>query len=293
MALRPYALLPRQYDDAEVLTSTVDAWGRALWLICPGAELVPSSYGRPYPKPRRYPFDALLVINNKGAIHERVLHDVRLRPANVDSLPNGRILLHGYGDTGGLNSQIYGRDGRHRRSFAMGKAVQLMMADQRHNVWSAYFDEGVYIDPISYPGLVRWDSGGNQQWGYAPPEGVEHIDTVYAFNVGDGVAWANYYPTFPLVRAEANGHVRVWKTPVVAPSGIAVHGEEVLLLGGGRGPGDRIRRCRLGERDAVIVEEAQLTMPNGLPLKRYAQPVGRGRHLYLRSSSRQWYVVSA
>ncbi len=91
-----------------------------------------------------------------------------------------------------------------------------MRADRRNHVWSAYF-EGVYADPISAAGLVRWDSGGRQEWRYSAPEGVEYIDTVYAFDVDDGVAWASYYPTFPLLEVRTNGRAYVRTSPVVAP----------------------------------------------------------------------------
>ncbi|ULR56090.1 hypothetical protein [Streptomyces deccanensis] len=297
MALRPHALLPRQYDHQRVLATTVDAWGRTLWLICPDAELRPSPYGRPSPQPRGRPYDALLIVDDRGAIRELSLRGMTLRVTHIDALPNGRFVVQGYGTAGDRtaddrhNAQIYGTDGRRRRGFAMGRAVEHLMADRRHHVWSAYFDEGVYVDPISAAGLVRWDSGGNRLWGYTPPEGVQHIDTVYALNVDDGVAWATYYPTFPLLEVRTDGATRLRRTPVVAPAGIAVHADHLTMLGGGRQP-DRLHRCRLTEDEALLVEEACLTLPNGTPLQRYARPVGRGRHLYLRGTSpRQWYVL--
>ncbi|MFJ6391224.1 hypothetical protein ACIQJT_26845 [Streptomyces sp. NPDC091972] len=233
-----------------------------------------------------------MVIDSGGTVREQILRSLCLRVNRLDALPNGRFVVQGHSAEGGRNAQIYGTDGRPRRSFAMGSAVEYLMADRRHHVWSAYFDEGVYSDPISAAGLVRWDSGGNHQWGYTSPEGVQHIDTVYALNVGDGVAWASYYPTFHLLEVRANGETRLRRTPVVAPRGMAVHGQQITMLGGGREP-DRLHHCRLTEDVALVVEEARLTLPNGTPLKRYARPVGRGRHLYLRGASpRQWYVLS-
>ncbi len=274
-----------------VLATTVDAWGRALWLICPDAEPEPGRHGRPSARPRRYPYDALLVVSDHGATTERTLHGVSLRVCHLDALPNGRVLVEGHDAAGEKTAQIYGRDGRRRHSFGLGRAVEFVMADRRHHLWSAYGDEGVYSDPISGSGLVRWDSGGNRRWGYSPPEGVAHIDTVYAFNVEDGVAWAGYHPTFPLVEARADGRITVRRTPVVAPRGIAVHGEEMVVLGGNR-QAELLHRCRVTESEVLLRDEACLTLPNGTPLKRYARPVGRGRHLYLRGTGPgQWYVM--
>ncbi|MFJ3441116.1 hypothetical protein ACIPM2_08075 [Streptomyces sp. NPDC086081] len=291
MALRPYALLPRHYDHRKVLATTVDAWGRTLWLICPEAELHPMPVGRPLPHPRTCPYDALLVIDEGGTIREQVLRGLDLRATRLDALPNGRFIVQGYGGPGDRNALIFGRDGRRRGGFALGRAVEFLMTDRQHHVWSAYFDEGVYADPVSAPGLVRWDSGGNRLWGYKPAPGVEYIDTVYALNVADGVAWADYYPTFPLLEVRTGGRVRLRSSPVAAPSGMAVHGEHLTMLGGGR-QADRLHLCRLTDSEVLPVEEACLTLPNGAPLKRYAHPVGRGPHLYLRGSSpRQWYVM--
>ncbi|MFE7571475.1 hypothetical protein ACFU76_31705 [Streptomyces sp. NPDC057539] len=292
MALRSHALLPRQYDHRRVLATTVDAWDRTLWLICPDAELVPRSYGSPYPRPRNYPYDALLVTDDRGTVRQRTLHDVSVRPTRVDALPNGRvILLAGRALQGERNAQVYGQDGRRRHAFRMGDAIEFMMADRRNHVWSAYFDEGVYVDPISASGLVRWDSGGRQEWRYSAPEDVACIDTVYAFNVADGAAWASYHPTFPLLEARTDGQTHIRASPVTAPRGLAVHGEEIMMLGGNR-QHDRLHLCRTTGHEVLLVEEAQLTRPEGTPLKQYSHPIGRGRHLYLRgSSARQWFAI--
>ncbi|MEV7030300.1 hypothetical protein AB0N99_08750 [Streptomyces sp. NPDC093272] len=216
-----------------------------------------------------------------------------LLPHRVDALPNGRFVVQSHGAAGERNAQIFGRDGRRRRSFAMGRAIEFMMADRQNNLWSAYFDEGVYVDPISAAGLVRWDSGGNQLWSYRPPQGIEHIDTVYAFNAADTLAWASYYPTFPLLEVHANGSFRLRKNPVASPVGMAVQGDQILMLGrGARDRLDRLHRCRITGDEVVVMEEAELTMPNGTPLNRYPRPVGRGACLYLRgASARQWYVL--
>lgn len=72
-ALRPHATLPGPYDAGTVLATTVDARGNALWLLCPDAETVRKPYGPSYPKPRRYPYDALLVSSDGTPPVERTL----------------------------------------------------------------------------------------------------------------------------------------------------------------------------------------------------------------------------
>ncbi|GAA2368692.1 hypothetical protein Cme02nite_73380 [Catellatospora methionotrophica] len=291
VALLSHARLPRQYDDRQVLATTVDAWGRAQWFLCPQVGLVPVTHGGHYARPSRYPYDGVLVSSDGTAVRERVLRGVDLRPSHLDTLPNERVLLQGRTADHAGGAQIYGRDGRRRRSFDMGTAVEQVLADRHHHLWSAYFDEGVYVDPISASGLVRWDSGGNRQWGYSAPPGVAYIDTVYAFNVDDRMAWAVYYPTFPLLQAHADGRVRLRRNPLGRPSGLAVHGDRLLLLGcDGTGS---LHYCRLTDDEVVVVDEAVLTRPDGGPLRGRIQTVGRGRHLYVRPASGwTWHVLS-
>lgn len=113
-----------------------------------------------------------------------------------------------------------GRSGRWSCSVASRRRPR---PDRRNNLWSAYYDEGVYVDPTSAAGLARWDSGGNHLWRYWPPQGVAHIDTVYALNVADSAASAVCWPSFPLVEAQANGRLRVRKNPVGSPMGLRTH----------------------------------------------------------------------
>lgn len=226
------------------------------------------------------------------------MRGVLVAPHRIDALPNGRIVLAGKRSFGDRNGQIFGRDGRSRRSFAMGANVAFMMADRRNSLWTAYTDEGIYSDPISSAGLARWDSGGNHQWEYWPPQGIHHITDIEALNVADGAAWAVYWPTSPLLEARANGQLRVWQQPVTSPRGLAVHNDRLLLLGGHRrdcarqdGPATA-HYCHTTDGEAVVVEEAVLTMPNGDPLRSYPHPIGRGPNLYLHGrSTKQWYVL--
>ncbi|WP_171169365.1 hypothetical protein [Streptomyces sp. I05A-00742] len=82
-----------------------------------------------------------------------------------------------------------------------------------------------------------------------------------------------------------------WTAPATRPRGIAVHDGELTLLGAGRGP-DLLHRCRASDGTLRLLEEARLTLPDGTPLTRCADVVGRGRRLYLRGRSvRQWYVL--
>jgi len=78
VALRQYARLPREYRGLEVLASTIDAYGRALWLLSDSPDAFPddlSGSGKLTAPPRKQPYDALLVMDKNGTASELVLHD--------------------------------------------------------------------------------------------------------------------------------------------------------------------------------------------------------------------------
>ncbi|MER5784590.1 hypothetical protein ABT104_23145 [Streptomyces mobaraensis] len=286
-ALRPHATLPGPYDAGTVLATTVDARGYALWLLCPDVETVRNPYGPSYPKPRRYPYDALLVSSDGTPPVERTLAGVRVRPSALDILPDGRVLLVG-GGAGEPNAQLLGRDGRPLHRFPMGRGARFVRADRRGALWSAYSDEGIHSDPLAAPGLVRWDGHGNRRWSLTPPDGLPHAVDALALNVDDdGAAWFAYHPSPRLLHVRADGRVASWTSPAARPQGVAAHGTEVALLAD-----DLLHRCRVSGEALDLVEEVRLTLPGGTPLTRYADVVGRGRRLYVRGRSvRQWYAV--
>ncbi|MGK5640663.1 hypothetical protein ACSNOK_20460 [Streptomyces sp. URMC 126] len=295
-ALRPYATLPGPYDAATCLVTTVDARGDALWLLCPDTETVPNPYGTPYPRPRRYPYDARLVTSDGTPPVERALTGVRVRPSALDVLPDGRVLVVGGSET--RNAQFFGRDGRPGRRFGLGRGARRVLADRRGGLWSAYSDEGIHgDDPTGAAGLVHWDGRGNRRWSLTPPDGLPYPVDTHALNVtDDGTAWFAYHPSPRLLHLGADGRATSWEAaPGVRPQGIAVHGTEIVLLADG--VLHRLRRPHRRRASDGVLEplgEARLTLPDGTPLTRYTDVVGRGRRLYVRGRSvRQWYVLDA
>ncbi|MFD5410529.1 hypothetical protein [Streptomyces nojiriensis] len=56
-----------------------------------------------------------------------------------------------------------------------------------------------------------------------------------------------------------------------------------------------LHQVQLAEDGAVVVGRQELVFPNGDPVRRYARPVCRGPHIYLRTlrTLRQWWVLTA
>ncbi|MFJ3840546.1 hypothetical protein ACIPY6_34260 [Streptomyces sp. NPDC090054] len=301
VALRPYALLPRQYDEQNVLTSTIDAWGRALWLMCDDARFQLGPHGWRSVEPPQLPFDALLVIRDGDLVREKTLYGVASVPWQIDALTRDEFVLYGFGSVGRdrHNGQIFGPRGSSRRRFSLGSGILHMVADGRASLWTGYNDEGIYGDPIAAGALVRWDTDGNRQHGFHPPKPHHIVVEIGGLNVTDSVVRAVYGPGSPLAELRAGEPVRFRRLPVADAWGLAVRDDRLLLLGGSeRGTAHshlrQVHHCRLTDGGAVITGRGELTWPNGDPVRRYTRPVGRGPHLYVRNrpSMRMWYVLS-
>ncbi|MCX4783240.1 hypothetical protein [Streptomyces sp. NBC_01264] len=299
VALRPYALLPRQYDERKVLASTVDPWGRALWLICPDARFPYRWGGRDVPAPAKLPFDALVVISDRGQVRERTLRGVAVDPVAFDALPGGGFVLAGSGAPNARSGQVFGPDGRSRRRLALGTHLTHLVADSRAGFWTGYADEGIYSgDDVSAGGLVHWDNRGNHAGSLHPPKPYQHVADISAINVSDAVAHATYWPGAPLVTTGPGGTLRIRALPISGPLGLATRGDRLLLLGGREQGidtrGNTVHRLQLTGDEAAVVGRDDLVFPNGDPVRRYARPVCRGPRIFLRTprTVRQWWVLT-
>ncbi|WP_405681099.1 hypothetical protein OG239_01170 [Streptomyces sp. NBC_00868] len=302
VALRPYALLPRQYDERKVLASTIDPWGRALWLICPDARFPSRWGGRDVPAPANLPFNALVVISDRGEVRERTLHGVAVDPKAFDALPGGGFVLSGNGAPNAPSGQIFGPDCRSRRRLPLGTRLTHLVADRRAGFWTGYADEGIYSgDNVSAGGLVHWDNRGNHASSLRPPEPYHHVAGINTINVSDSTVHATYWPGAPLVETGPNGILRIRTLPVSDPFGLATRGDRLLLLGGNERGIDTTKQVNTvhhiqltGDRAAVVGRD-DLVFPNGDPVRHYARPVCRGPHIFLRTlrTLRQWWVLTA
>lgn len=64
------------------------------------------------------------------------------------------------------NGRVYDWDGNLIRSFCLGDGIDHMYTTRNNQIWTGYFDEGVYGNygwkkPIGNSGLVGWDHEGN------------------------------------------------------------------------------------------------------------------------------------
>ncbi|MFF2521437.1 hypothetical protein [Streptomyces liangshanensis] len=249
-ALIAYAHLPRPHRDRHVLTSTVDVFGAAHWLLTERA---------PQPVGDVRPFDALVVsIHPSGDVQLTELRAVRARWPRLDRLPDGRFVVAAsragrHEDTNQV--QVFDELGRETWSFSVGNAIEHLLVDEAGHASVGHFDE----NPA---GVRRWSATGRLAWTSDGARIPGPFDC-YALNVSGTAAWACPYRDFPLVEMRPDRPVRVWANRVRGATALAVHGERVAFCGGYGEERNRLAHGELTETSVEPKEVGMLTLPDG------------------------------
>jgi hypothetical protein len=185
-----------------------------------------------------------------------------------------------------LNGRIYTRDGRFLRAILMGDGIETVQATRRGELWTSYFDEGVFgnfgwNDPVGAAGLIAFSSQGEKLYAYEPPAGLDAICDCYALNVAtaDDV-WCCYYTDFPLVHLRKQSVMSTWASPVHGAHAFAVTDDHALFAGGYEGR-DLLTLVKLGPEGSVKkIGVFQLQDDDGGVINAQ-RTVGRGSSLYL------------
>ncbi|WP_031517506.1 hypothetical protein [Streptomyces sp. NRRL F-5123] len=272
-ALVPYAHLPRAHHDRHVVTSTVDVFGTAHWLL---AEHAP-----PQRRGKVPPYDALVVsVDPSGSVELTELSTVRAQWPHLDRLPDGGFVVAASrtrrrGDADQV--QVFDALGRETSSFSVGDAVEYLLVDEAGHIWVGHFDE----NPV---GIRRWSVAGRLTW-TSDDAHIPGLFDCYALNVSGTVAWACTYTDFPLVEirpGRTDRPVRVWANTVRGAKAVAVHGRRVAFYGGYGEEQDRLVRAEIAETSVEQGDVGLLTLPDGSApgLRRV---VGRGSRIYVQA----------
>ncbi|MFD7694609.1 hypothetical protein [Streptomyces sp. NPDC059374] len=271
-ALVPHAHLPRAHHDRHVLTSTVDVFGTAHWLLADRA---------PQPGGDALPFDALVVsVHQGGNVELTELSAVRARWPHLDRLPDGGFVVAAsrtrrYEDADQV--QVFDALGRETSSFSVGDAIEHLLVDEAGHIWVGHFDE----NPA---GIRRWSPTGHLSW-TSDGANIPGLFDCYALNVSGTTAWACPYTDFPLVEIRPGRTVRpvkVWANRIRGAKAVAVHGERVAFYGGYGEARDRLAHGEVTDTSVEPTDVGLLTLPDGsLPGRRRA--VGRGSRIYVQT----------
>ncbi|WNO71196.1 hypothetical protein [Streptomyces sp. AM8-1-1] len=285
-ALTPYARLPRSHARLHVLHSTVDAGGRAHWLLAGRPEAPDSapdnpadgasdglSDGVPYAVPDGVPYDALVVTVDGGSAHATELSAVTARNPRLDALPDGGFVV---ADTARI--QIFDALGRASWTLDPGGDVDHVLTDASGALW---ITQGPAVRRLSLTGGVLGEV-------VAQPGPVGTADYL-SLNVGAHTAWAG--TRTGLLEIRDGQPVTVRTGPVKGTHGLAVHGDRLALLGGHGYDHSRLVMCLLTETAAEPVAYGTLVLPDGGELGR-RRLVNRGPRLYVQSEPySEWCVL--
>ncbi|MER7827915.1 hypothetical protein ABTX85_35760 [Streptomyces sp. NPDC096097] len=271
-ALVTYAHLPREHHHRHVLTSTIDVFGAAHWLLADRA---------PQPGGDVQPFDAMVVsVHPGGNVELTELSAVRARWPHLDRLPDGGFVVaasRARRDEDGDQVQIFDALGRETLTFSVGDAIEHLLVDESGHIWVGHFDE----NPI---GIRRWSATGRPVW-MSDGAGIPGLFDCYALNVSGTTAWACPYTDFPLVEIRpdrTDRPVRVWVNLVRGSRAVAVHGERVAFYGGYGEERDRLAQGELTDTSVEPTAVGLLTLPDGPALGRRLV-VGRGSRIYVQA----------
>ncbi|MFF9056799.1 hypothetical protein ACF09Z_37335 [Streptomyces erythrochromogenes] len=268
-ALVPYARLPRTHHDRHVLTSTVDVFGAAHWLLAERA---------PAPRGVVRPFDALVVsVHPDGNVGLAELSAVQARWPHLDRLPGGGFVVaaaRARRDDAVNQVQIFDESGRETTAFSVGDAIEHMLVDEAGHLWVGHFDENP-------DGINRWSATGRRTW-TSDGARIPGLLDCYALNVSGTAAWACPYTDFPLVEIRPGRPVKVWANTVRGAHAVAVHGERVAFYGGYGEERNRLVHGELTETSVEPAEVGLLTLPDGTPPGR-RRAVARGSRIYVQA----------
>ena len=238
--------------------------------------------------PQRY----RVLVLRKGELElDLVIHDERFNIHTVQPVGDDLLLVcarsqyRGKNDVD-LNARVYARDGTFLREFLLGDGVETVQTTGRGEIWTSYFDEGVFgnygwIDPVGAAGLVAWNQAGDKTYEYDPDGSVDAISDCYALNVASAEdVWCCYYMDFPLVHLRDKRIVSTWTVPVSGSHAFAV-GRGHALFAGDYDDHDTFQLVRLGPDGTseqagtfhLIGDDGGAVSPD--------QAVGRGSVLYV------------
>lgn len=215
----------------------------------------------------------------------------------LQPLPDGRVLVVGsrcrlLSSGPDLNAIVYDADGNVLIERTLGDGIEHVLATRDGEVWVGFFDEGVYGNfgwgeqdgaaPLGAYGLTRLSADLTPAWQY--PSHVDNtwgeISDCYALNVDGDTAWACYYTDFPVVRIH-DDTVAGWRSTISGVRALAVAGSRVALFGGYGPDRDRLVVAEFGPERLRVTAQYRLVRPDGAPLPRETQVIGRGADLHV------------
>jgi hypothetical protein len=132
------------------------------------------------------------------------------------------------------NARIFDNSGKCISEFLLGDGLQDLKVTEDNNIWTSYFDEGIFgnygwNEPLGYCGLRKWDILGGTLFEFNSDSYQKYIDDCYAMNViNDSEVWFYFYSDF-LIGILNNNKIRFLEPGISGASCFLVHGQYVMF----------------------------------------------------------------
>jgi hypothetical protein len=234
----------------------------------------------------------------------------------LDRFSNGDWLVVGSRARGEPNARVLSSDGTLLSRFMLGDGIEYIAIDSADRIWVGWFDEGMFGEGWSVPGL-EWPPSSNGVACFAPdgsvvdvppwPKDAGIIADCYALAPAGSGVWAIPYMDFPLVRFAPGEPARWWRSELAGLRAVAVDGPHSLVAGGYNDDAARLTLLRLDEpgegEDVVPLATWRMPVRAARPVRKDWAPVweppalliGRGDTLHLIDDGKwhQWRVADA
>ncbi|MFJ7667600.1 hypothetical protein ACIQXI_10840 [Lysinibacillus sp. NPDC097195] len=193
----------------------------------------------------------------------------------VQPIDNEHILLVGarsyYHDAQNIeeNARVYDKNGCFIRSFCLGDGIEHVYVTKNQEIWTGYFDEGVFgnygwENPIGRSGLVGWNASGVKK--DSLEEDKEYfIFECLALNGMDDGGICFFFSTDSKIGVRKEGLTSYYSPEDIYFRAFAVNGETIVIHQG-RGERTLIELQREGN-EYKTVRKIELIKPDGKPVE--------------------------
>lgn len=217
----------------------------------------------------------------------------------IQPIDNGHILLvcarSYYHDANNIeeNARVYDMTGRFIRSFCLGDGIEHVYAAKNEEIWTGYFDEGVFgnygwDEPIGSSGLVGWDASGRKIDSLEGDQTYSIFECLALTGDAEDRIWF-YFSIDSKIGVRKDGKTLYYSPGDLSFESFAVNGDTILAYEGRWG--ESLFEVRREGDEYKTVCEIELIKPDGTPVKPELAGNRENRLLFL--DGEELYLIEA
>ncbi|WP_339250267.1 hypothetical protein NSQ43_11335 [Sporosarcina sp. FSL W8-0480] len=189
------------------------------------------------------------------------------------------------------NARVYDLNGRFIRSFCLGDGIEHVYVARNQEIWTGYFDEGVFGNygwevPVGRSGLVGWDSTGSKIDSLEEDREYSIFECLALNGNPEGEIWF-FFSIDSKIGIRKEGRTVYYSPEDIGFQFFAVNGETVVAYRESFGRHSIFEMQREGEKFKTL-HEIKLMKPNGVPVE--AQLVNNRENMLLFLDGDELYM---